>query len=608
MRHAASARIVARGDLGAPFALAVLLALPVAALPPADGQRVPFLVAGAALCCLAIALGARVQLRGAHGGTLAPALVLLVAVAALRQSQGGSGSGFSFLLVVPLLWVALHGTRGELGAFLIASAVAITVPILALGPPDYPPPEWRRVAVWLAVGPLVGVTVHLLVARARDRAAGEARAREFADAIVSTAAALIVVLDVDGRVLRFNRACERVTGFTEAEVLGERFDERLVPAEAATEVGGVIARLRAGDVPTPHENEWVTRDGERRLIVWSNAGIADARGGLTHVIASGIDVTDVRRTERAREEAQARFRAAFEHAPIGVALVDAAPPWRLADANPALCRLLGVPREALAGTHLSDLLEPGQERLIREALQRAARTEAERAKAQLRLRGAGGEELWVEVSAAWAPVPAREDQLVVHLQDVTERKRHEEQLRHLADHDPLTGLLNRRRFAEELDQAIRVAERYREPAALLTLDLDGFKAVNDLHGHAAGDELLVRVARALRERLRESDVVARLGGDEFAVLLPRLDGPAAAAVARDLLRHLAVAATLPGGAGAPAVTASVGVAAVDPELALSPQELLVNADAALYEAKAAGRNRAALARSPAPSARLREAV
>ncbi|BDG62171.1 GGDEF domain-containing protein [Caldinitratiruptor microaerophilus] len=168
---------------------------------------------------------------------------------------------------------------------------------------------------------------------------------------------------------------------------------------------------------------------------------------------------------------------------------------------------------------------------------------------------------------------------------------------HLADHDPLTDLLNRRRFREELDRHLAEAGRYGENGALLFLDLDGFKRVNDTLGHQAGDALLVEVSRVLRAVLRETDVVARLGGDEFAALLPRAGGEQALAVARRILaalaEHTSAYAGVPGG-----IRLSIGVA-LYPEHGLSAEELLTRADAAMYQAKA-GRGHAACLYGTAP--------
>lgn len=173
--------------------------------------------------------------------------------------------------------------------------------------------------------------------------------------------------------------------------------------------------------------------------------------------------------------------------------------------------------------------------------------------------------------------------------DVSERKRFEDQLLDLANHDPLTGLFNRRRFNEEIERQLSTARRYGMTGALLFLDLDQFKDVNDSRGHRAGDDLLVALARLLRERLRETDVIARLGGDEFAVLLPHTDETEAGLVAQSLLDAIrGETFTI---AGSPfGVTASIGVA-LFPAHASTASELLSSADLAMYEAKERGRNR-----------------
>ncbi|HEX7292005.1 MAG TPA: GGDEF domain-containing protein [Conexibacter sp.] len=159
------------------------------------------------------------------------------------------------------------------------------------------------------------------------------------------------------------------------------------------------------------------------------------------------------------------------------------------------------------------------------------------------------------------------------------------ELRHLADHDALTGLPNRRRFEQELARHLAHVRRYGPEGAALVLDLDGFKPVNDTFGHVAGDRLLARVAIVLRERLRATDVVARLGGDEFAILLPRVDGAGAAAVARSLVETVR-AEVLTG--DAQRVTLSIGVIAFDERSPVVPEGVLAAADIAMYDAKAAG--------------------
>jgi diguanylate cyclase (GGDEF)-like protein len=174
---------------------------------------------------------------------------------------------------------------------------------------------------------------------------------------------------------------------------------------------------------------------------------------------------------------------------------------------------------------------------------------------------------------------------IVHVEDISERKRMESSLQRLADHDSLTDLWNRRRFEEELKRQIGRCRRYAEKAALLLMDLDGFKAVNDSFGHKAGDDLLKLVAAALKRRVRGTDAVARLGGDEFAVLLGKVSPDQASEVAEQL-HALVAAASLELADGRVSVTASVGVVFLDERIA-DAQDAMVRADVAMYDVKVA---------------------
>jgi diguanylate cyclase (GGDEF)-like protein len=175
------------------------------------------------------------------------------------------------------------------------------------------------------------------------------------------------------------------------------------------------------------------------------------------------------------------------------------------------------------------------------------------------------------------------------------RRAFENQLYALANRDSLTGLFNRHRFEEELDQVLARARRYGGAASILVIDLDHMKPVNDSFGHAAGDDLLRGVAAVFGARLREADIAARLGGDEFAVVLIEAGRAAAAKVARELCCAIAeIRIETPYGTGS--TTASVGVAPVDGTPGLVPGELLARADEAMYRAKRAGGNQVASTR------------
>jgi diguanylate cyclase (GGDEF)-like protein len=172
----------------------------------------------------------------------------------------------------------------------------------------------------------------------------------------------------------------------------------------------------------------------------------------------------------------------------------------------------------------------------------------------------------------------------------------EAELRYLADHDSLTGLLDRRRFRSELDSYVSFSARYGGQGAVMIIDIDGLKAVNDSLGHHAGDNLIRQIARILRERVRTTDIVARLSGDELAVLMPQTDTEGALQLGEDLRAQVAESAR-----AAPEsdpVTISVGITMFGSEHAGGPEAVLVAADQAMYRAKEDGRNQIALFSHP----------
>jgi diguanylate cyclase (GGDEF)-like protein/PAS domain S-box-containing protein len=281
--------------------------------------------------------------------------------------------------------------------------------------------------------------------------------------VLDAAASLIVVLDVKGRLVRWNRACEQLLGYTAAELDGPGALLDLVPAAERPCAEAARRLLLAGESPVCAEFHWRTRSGELRLIEWSTATLTGPDGETTYMVGTGIDVTAARRLDEERLAA-------------------------------------------------------------------------------------------------------------------------EEQLRHVADHDALTGLFNRRRFEEELERHIAHGRRYGVSGALLVLDVDDFKQVNDRFGHRAGDSVLTAVAVVLRDRLRESDIVARFGGDEFAVLMP-VGGVNEAAELANLLAD-AICRDVESPAGP--LYASVGIALF--EESTTADEILSEADDAMYADKRAARH------------------
>jgi diguanylate cyclase len=178
----------------------------------------------------------------------------------------------------------------------------------------------------------------------------------------------------------------------------------------------------------------------------------------------------------------------------------------------------------------------------------------------------------------------------------TERGHAEERLRELADHDALTGVFNRRRFAEELERWIAYCSRYGGHGAVLVIDVDHFKGINDALGHAVGDQALARLGALLRERARSTDVVARLGGDEFTILLPHAEEEQAAELAVALLDKVRREGGAIGSGRSLPITVSIGIGLFGRDLDLDSEQVLRQADFAMYEAKEAGRDRVRVSR------------
>ncbi|MGN6277033.1 MAG: putative bifunctional diguanylate cyclase/phosphodiesterase [Solirubrobacterales bacterium] len=194
---------------------------------------------------------------------------------------------------------------------------------------------------------------------------------------------------------------------------------------------------------------------------------------------------------------------------------------------------------------------------------------------------------------------APEDRSVV--QGALERaEQTEAELRFLAEHDPLTGLVNRRRFRSELDQYVSFAARYGGRGAVMVIDIDGLKELNDKLGHQAGDALIRRVSEILRERVRATDIVARLSGDEFAVLMPQTDAAGALQLGEDL--RVQVAEGFPPDSEIGGATISVGITMFGGQHGGAGEAVLVAADQAMYRAKEEGRNRIVLFHAPGEAA------
>lgn len=264
------------------------------------------------------------------------------------------------------------------------------------------------------------------------------------------------------------------------------------------------------------------------------------------------------------------------------------PAGHIVHANPVLCALMGRGVEELATASVFDLIHPDDREAVRRACDRLHASATGISEYQVRLRHSEGRVLHTRVSASLALGTAGTPSYrILHIEDVTEPRLLRARLAHQALHDPLTGLPNRALFTDRLTHAL--ARTRREPAdlAVLFLNLDRFKAINDAHGHATGDHVLATLARRLPPLLRPADTAARFGGDEFVLLCVGADARHAGDIATRIGAALAEPVPLP--QGEVVLTASIGV--VTARGGAHPDGLIADADAAMYQAKQSGRAR-----------------
>jgi diguanylate cyclase (GGDEF)-like protein/PAS domain S-box-containing protein len=309
--------------------------------------------------------------------------------------------------------------------------------------------------------------------------------------------------------------------------------------------------------------------------------------GEPGVLCVSKNVSELRQAQEQLRQSEERFRGAFENAPIGILLLDLQ--GHIFQANRFAEDLLDYAPESLDGAYVADLVPDGDRSVLLEQLEHLIEGRELISRSERRMRCANGIEIWATVHIVLQRSSAGEPlYCIMQIADITDMKNSQQAMERLAFYDTLTDLANRRLFNERLAQAVEICNREQHQAALLYLDLDQFKRVNDTLGHDSGDQLLREVASRLLQCVRAADTVARTGGDEFSILLGNVDSPMAAAdVARRILRALRSPIHVAG--HDLVVTTSIGITLI-PDDGSNPNWLLKNADLAMYRAKENGRN------------------
>ncbi|MDD2880311.1 MAG: diguanylate cyclase [Rhodoferax sp.] len=500
---------------------------------------------------------------------------------------------FALLLLLPLAWGAL---RWGLRSAVLTVVVLETGLVLLIALVGQEGMALRYQLVMMAIA-LVGLWLGGAV-EARNRVLQ--RYRDFANVsndLLWEVDAQGHLLEVSGRLAKFVPIFK---GQAWQQVLAQGSPSHLAALERTLARQQPFHHLEIALLSRGRPPRWIQLNGQP---AWGDAGeLLGYRG-------TAIDVTRARRArtllrsynkelleqvaERthelclsniALENKKRHLQVLLAAAPVGVMELDEADACRYLNTN--ACLLTGFTQESAQGRALLDFVHAEDRALVAQAWRASRQSEGVQG-LEFRL-----QQTQVWVCAGWIslnPADAALTGTLLVLTDATARRQHDEALWALAHHDTLTNLPNRSLFKDRCDQALSLAKRQAHCAAVLWLDLDGFKAVNDGLGHAAGDALLQQVAQRLKSRMRDSDTVARMGGDEFAVVMPDIfDATQAQRLATELVAQLAQPFDL--SVGMVHISVSIGVA-VYPQDASTVDGLIRCADLAMYSAKRSGKNK-----------------
>ncbi len=389
----------------------------------------------------------------------------------------------------------------------------------------------------------------------------------------------------DGHLLDCNRAYADLVGSTVEELIGGTPPDVVHPDDyemcyervsrmLSGEIDDLSFEYRMQPINEPTSERWVRSTSS--AVRWPN-------GNLRYLMAVFEDVTERRASEQALRDSEARYRGLIEHAPMVVLSIGSDD--RIVFASAEVQSSLGIDPYRLGQRHFS-AIGLGADEVITwtEALHRV-RTTGDDEEVETRVLTPEGDR-WLSGRLAPGDRPGA---VTVYAFDVTQRHRLQAQIELAASHDTLTGLTNRATFLFRVDDALCRQRRSGRSLAVVFVDLDRFKVINDMLGHAAGDEVLVGVAKRITTAVREVDTVGRLGGDEFVVLLEDCLGPEGAALTAERIRQVLLE-PIPAGGQEVHVTASLGVV-IHGGGPTSADELVGDSDRAMYRAKRNGRDR-----------------
>ncbi len=514
-----------------------------------------------------------VPLAGWILAAILPAREAFAPIEHLRQRLLLSALVFTLVAGALIWWLIRRMLRQQFAPMLEASRSLATQAASSQAAKPLP------IGIKDEIGELIG-SFNLLLQTLGMREAALKSREERLTMLFSQATDGILILGADAKVVALNASFARMHGYTVDDMLGLDM-ARLDAPETARLAPQRMARVRSGE-PITFEVERRHRDGH--LVPMEVSASLIESDGVPLIQCFHRDITGRKQVEAKLELAA----SVFEHAREGIMITQ--PDGSIVDVNEAFTRITGYAREDVLGQNPRLLSSGRHDADFYAAMWRGLIAQGHWFGEVWNRRKTG--EIFVEMQAISAVRDAQGSvqHYVALFSDITAVKEHQNELEHMAHFDALTHLPNRVLLADRLQQAMVQAQRRGQHLAVAYLDLDGFKAINDQHGHEAGDLVLIAMAQRMKPALREGDTLARLGGDEFVAVLSDLDGTTASL---PILERLLLAAAQPVAVGSLMVhvSASVGVSFFPQAHEVDADQLLRQADQAMYQSKVAGKNR-----------------
>ncbi len=389
----------------------------------------------------------------------------------------------------------------------------------------------------------------------------------------------IFLIAPDGAIFKTNPGFEKMLGYNQNELKNFPIPP-IIPPHTFGNHQPFLNKMKSGEVLLYNEAKRITKQGQMIDVVASYRPIIEGEE-LLFIVGMYKDVTKQMEAQRLLSESEEKYRFIAENTTDLILVSDEHDVINYA--SPSIVALLDYTPEDYVSKHISELVYTDDIMLFFSMIRNLEET----AQVELRFKRKNGGLCWMEVKSKIV-LDHLGTRTVTVARDISERKKYEEELKYLAYHDPLTGLLNRRIFTERLNEEMEKAKNNKREIAILYLDIDNFKTINDTKGHDVGDFLLIEFAKLIKACIRDSDLICRLGGDEFVILAtPNCNHEIVTSIAERIKHALEEPFSIHD--EEIFLTSSIGIFVYEQQ-DISSRDMIIHADHALYAAKSNGKN------------------